>query len=378
MKAKCIEKIRDKNNHIIGYTIIGNDKKPIPVKSEKLKEVIRSGQLEVVNLTLTSDNRLIDKKPDTPSKPVNTPSSKPNINVEATINKAKTLGYIINTFDTACGHKCYIASSPDDTKHILIIPDDVKYIYPDINFDLGDNAGWGWHEVYATNICKHMYEINGTLKVIGGKGLATTCGIFYGCRAQSLDLSSFNTSNVTDMRGMFKFCRTQSLDLTSFNTSNVECMYGMFNDCKAHSIDLSSFNTSNVIDMTGMFVRCEAQSLDLSSFNTSNVTTMNRMFWDCRARSIDLSSFDTSNVESMNSMFKFFRPQSIDLDLTSFNTSKVKDMSYMFQDCKTHSIDLTSFNTSNVEYMGCMFHDCKARVKVNNDPRMEFQSRHRR
>ena len=204
LKAKCIEKIRDKNNHIIGYTIIGDDKKPIPVKSEKLKEVIRSGQIEITNLTLTSDNRLIDKKSvtssklrTTSSKPVNT-SSKQNINIENLIRKAKSMGYSLNTFDTDCGHKCCIASSPDSTKHIFLIPDDVKYIYK-TNGDL--------KYVEKKNIYKYISNIGGTLKVVGGKGLVSTNFMFDNCKAQSIDLSSFNTSSATAMQAMFEGCR---------------------------------------------------------------------------------------------------------------------------------------------------------------------------
>ena len=48
------------------------------------------------------------------------------------------------------------------------------------------------------------------------------------------------------------------------------------------SIDLSSFNTSNVTSMASMFYSCNSlTSLDLSSFNTSNVTSMDSMFNGC-------------------------------------------------------------------------------------------------
>ena len=72
-----------------------------------------------------------------------------------------------------------------------------------------------------------------TLKVIGGSGLTSTYNMFYKCKAQSLDLSSFNTSNVEDMRHMFRECKAQSLDLSSFDTSKVIDMDEMFRDCKA-------------------------------------------------------------------------------------------------------------------------------------------------
>ena len=83
-------------------------------------------------------------------------------------------------------------------------------------------------------------------------------------------------------------------------------MEGMFHSCRALTeLDLSNFNTSNVTNMADMFQECSClTSLDLSSWNTSNVTDMNKMFHGCRALTeLDISSFNTSNVYNMQSMF---------------------------------------------------------------------------
>ena len=67
------------------------------------------------------------------------------------------------------------------------------------------------------------------------------------------------------------------------------------------SIDLSAFDTSNVSKMTQMFNGCKSlTSMDLSSFDTRNVTDMQWMFNGCdKLKKIDLSSFDTSEVITM-------------------------------------------------------------------------------
>ena len=174
-----------------------------------------------------------------------------------------------------------------------------------------------------------------------------------------LDLSSFDTSNVIDMRGMFKCCYyLQSLDLSSFDTSNVTNMSWMFDDCKSlKSLDLSSFDTSNVVEMGYMFDGCiSLQSLDLSSFDTSNVTNMSCMFYNCKSlQSLDLSSFNTSNVEGMGYMFCTCESLK-SLDLSNFNTSNVEGMYYMFCGCKSlKELDLSSFDTSSVTDMNRIF-----------------------
>ena len=60
-------------------------------------------------------------------------------------------------------------------------------------------------------------------------------------------------------------------------------MTGMFNNCsKLTSLDLSSFNTSNVTSIGGMFSNCgKLTSLDVSNFDTSKVINNSNMFNDC-------------------------------------------------------------------------------------------------
>ena len=77
--------------------------------------------------------------------------------------------------------------------------------------------------------------------------------LFYGSQATSIDLSSFDTSNVTNMIFMFSFSKVSYLDLSSFDTSNVTDMSNMFSFSLANTIDLSSFDTSNVTNMSSMF-----------------------------------------------------------------------------------------------------------------------------
>jgi len=51
----------------------------------------------------------------------------------------------------------------------------------------------------------------------------------------------------------------KSLDLSNFNTQNVTKMNDMFSDCNSlKSLDLSNFNTQIVIDMRDMFYHCNS------------------------------------------------------------------------------------------------------------------------
>ena len=80
-------------------------------------------------------------------------------------------------------------------------------------------------------------------------------------------------------------------------------MSDMFYWSMATTINLTGFDTSNVTDMSFMFAFCNASSLDVSSFDTRNVTRMNSMFYSTKIPTLDLSSFDTSNVTDTKWMF---------------------------------------------------------------------------
>ena len=133
--------------------------------------------------------------------------------------------------------------------------------------------------------------------------------MFDGCSAlRTLDLSSFDTKNVTNMEYMFKGCSTlETLDLSNFDTKNVTNMEYMFKGCSAlNTLDLSSFDTKNVTNMQSMFNGCSAlKTFDLSNFDTKNVTNMEYMFKGCPALTTIYASekFVTTACEFYRDMF---------------------------------------------------------------------------
>ena len=186
---------------------------------------------------------------------------------------------------------------------------------------------------------------------------------------KTLDLSDFDTSQVTSMLELFYECGDlEEINLTNVNTSNVTTMYKMFDSCKKlTTLDLSNFDTSNVTNMSYMFYGCrQLTSLDVSNFDTSNVTDMSRMFFNCSGlTSLDVSSFNTSNVTDMSRMF--FKCSGLtSLNVSNFNTSNVTNMSDMFGGCRQlTSLDVSNFDTSNVTNMSYMFSGCGSLTSID-------------
>ena len=195
----------------------------------------------------------------------------------------------------------------------------------------------------------------------------------------SLDLSNFNTSQVTDMQYMFdSMSNLTSLDLSNFDTSNVTSTFSMFSDMSnLTSLNLSNFDTSKVMDMSYMFGGMHSlTALDLSNFDTSNVTSTFSMFSGMHSlTTLNLSSFDTSKVTNMHDMF-YGMENLTTLNLSNFNTSNVIYMNSMFSGMSNlTALDLSSFDASKVRNMDSMFSldykdilkDKLETIYVNND-----------
>lgn len=227
--------------------------------------------------------------------------------------------------------------------------------------------------------------------------------------AEGIDISSFNTSKVKNMKDMFSGSMAATIKISGIDTSNVENMDSMFSSLKnvkeldlsnidvrkvtsvhnifysntaltslnlsnwhpdsltsfnvlnflpkLKSLNLSGFSTKNFTSMSFMFSSDSMlESLDLSSFDTSSVTTMKGMFSGLASiKSLTLSNFDTRNVIDMANMFYWMKEIS-SLDLSNFNTEKVTDMSGMFGGMLSlKNLNISSFDTKNVTTMANMF-----------------------
>ena len=211
------------------------------------------------------------------------------------------------------------------------------------------------------------------IKLIWNKPLDDCDNLFKDCYFVSeIDLSKFDTSQVTSMSYMFSDCyKLTSLNLSNFNTSKVQYMIRMFGGCQQiKSIDVSKFNTSNVLDMSKMFQGCNNLiSLNLTNFDTSKVTNMEKMFNSCTVlKSLNLSNFNTSKVSDMNGIFKgctnmvYINMSNFYINLIYNDKTKTEDM---FKDitenlvvCINENIYPSDWILEQLKAMKCSVNDC--------------------
>ena len=385
LEFRCIGRLRNKSGDIIGYKLVNENGDVSVFKADEVKKALKVGSIRVVNMKLTSDNRIFTDF----SK-----AQKPKMSKKTTL-VLDTLGwklYPYEIYQDYSSHNFYVLHK-SDYEHVVYLPDDVDNIVMK-------------SVVIKNRVNEVIRSLLGKLMLVGGSGLKDITALFRQVTLDSIDLSTFDTSNVENMSYLFDSCKTHNVNINKlktnrvknmmamfrgydvryikfdrFDTSNVENMSGMFLNSRSKSINLSKLDTSKVTNMYGMFKGCRASIIELNGIDTSHVRDMHRMFEGCKTGVLNLSSLDTHNVFDMSYMFADSRSKIIDvsnfdtsivtnmsymfknvdvsqLDVSKFKTSKLMDMEGMFYGCKAYAVDITKFDTRNVENMARMFERC--------------------
>lgn len=123
---------------------------------------------------------------------------------------------------------------------------------------------------------------------------------------KQINVSNWDTSNVTNMSNTFSYCESlTSVDVSKWNTSKVRDMASMFSGCGTlQSIDVSKWNTSSVTDINGMFFGCRSlTSLNISNWDTSKATNMTRLFFNCSSLTTITGVLDFKNCTEYYGIF---------------------------------------------------------------------------
>ena len=206
----------------------------------------------------------------------------------------------------------------------------------------------------------------------------------YDTALKTLDLSNFDTSNVTTFKDMFASdIGLKSLNVSNFKIDKVNDFSNMFSSCKALTsiTGLDTWGTTGAIldkptdiNMSLMFAYDDnLNTLDLSNFDTSNVTTFKDMFAsDIGLKSLNVSNFKIDKVNDFSNMFSSCKALTSITGLDTWGTTgaildKPTDinMSLMFAyNDNLETLNLSKFDTSNVINFYAMFFYCKKLTSI--------------
>ena len=174
---------------------------------------------------------------------------------------------------------------------------------------------------------------------------------------------------LTSCKNMFNGLKNiKEIDLSNFDTSDVTSFDSMFQECNnLEKINFGQIETKKVKNMNNLFKNCfSLTSIDLSHFDTSSLNTMEFIFSGCKSlESIDLTKFNTTNVKSMCDLISYC-DKMISISLSNFDTSNVRDMQGMFyQSSKLKYLDLRYFNTLSADNLAYFLEGCELMKYVN-------------
>ena len=217
-----------------------------------------------------------------------------------------------------------------------------------------------------------------------------------GLSLQTVDMTPYNTSKITNMHRAFSpthpvadvaISNIQTLLISNLNTTNVTDMSYMFqgNDL-LKTLDVSSFDTSNVVNMSGMFLLSNRfidskkplvysllMHLDVSNFDTGKVTNMSEMFRSANGlETLDVSTFNMQNVADISYMFQntlikdthksligYIPSHLKSLNVKNWNTSSLQNMRQCFAGQNAlETLDISGWDTSKCTQFAFAFEYC--------------------
>ena len=205
-------------------------------------------------------------------------------------------------------------------------------------------------------------DFNGDISYWNTSNVTSMKGMFANTGSFNRPIGDWDTSKVTDMETMFYNAMSFNQPIGSWNTSNVRNMVTMFFYANSFNQPIGRWNTSNVLDMAGMFGGAVSFNQPIGNWNTSNVKNMGGMFGGAIAFNQPISDWDTSQVTNMESMF--LGASVFNQPIGNWNTSMVTNMESMFYAASAFNRPISGWNISNVTNMGTMFYDAKS---FNND-----------
>ena len=127
--------------------------------------------------------------------------------------------------------------------------------------------------------------------------------MFYGCtpKTNTIDVSGWDVSKVTTFDHMFAHGHVKIGDISNWRVSSAcKNLNAIFLSVQNTTLDVSGFDTSNVTVFDQMFQGCTqvTEIIGLENFNTSKGFGFSEMFQDCyKLKKLDLSSFDTTKAK---------------------------------------------------------------------------------
>ena len=142
------------------------------------------------------------------------------------------------------------------------------------------------------------------------------------------------------------------IDLTDIDISELDDLSDIFTRLnEVEVIDISGWDTSNVTSMDDMFRKCAKLKniIGIENLDVSKLEDANGMFYMCENLvELDLTNWNPISLENMSNMFGYCSNLKIIKNIENWQLPNIKNVSYMFCNCTKLDVDLSNWDLTKI------------------------------
>ena len=140
--------------------------------------------------------------------------------------------------------------------------------------------------------------------------------------------------------------------LSDIDVSELNDLSSIFDGLKIEVVDISGWDTSNVTTMAYMFAECEdiKKIIGIENLDVSKLQSANAMFYGCQNLvELDLTNWNPISLENMSNMFYNCSNLKIIKNIENWQLPNIKNVRKMFYNCVKLNVDLSNWNLTNIK-----------------------------
>ena len=142
------------------------------------------------------------------------------------------------------------------------------------------------------------------------------------------------------------------IDLTDIDISKLDNLSSIFCGLKLEVVNISGWDTSNVTAMAYMFSRCKnlKNIIGIENLDVSKLEKANFMFDSCENLvELDLTNWNPKLLQKTRYMFCGCSNLKIIKNIENWQLPNIKDVRYMFCNCTKLDVDLSNWDLTHIK-----------------------------
>ena len=140
--------------------------------------------------------------------------------------------------------------------------------------------------------------------------------------------------------------------LSDIDVSELNDLSSIFDGLKIEVVDISGWDTSNVTTMAYTFAECEdiKKIIGIENLDVSKLQSANAMFYGCQNLvELDLTNWNPILLKTAWNMFSYCSNLKNIKNIENWQLPNIQDVAYMFYKCTKLDVDLSNWDLTNIK-----------------------------